>query len=148
MNPIKEKILAFYEEEKADAAVSMKPTKAKVLLMALAFITATVLFTICCFQGGVYFSGIEYAGHGWLGWVLLWFTCAWTALIVCTFVLWLLGLTPLKRPRWAYFAAGATFLLLFLSGLSRHVPNPMLGEMLVGSAAALPLYLSLFVEKH
>ena len=148
MNPIKEKILAFYADEKADVAVAMKPTKAKVLLMALALIVTAVLFTICCSKDGVFISGIAYAGRGWFGWVLLWFTCAWTALIVCVSTFWLLGLTPLKRPRWELFAAGAAFLLLFLSGLSRYVPNPMLGEMLVGSAAALPLYLSLFVEKH
>lgn len=148
MNPIKEKILAFYEDEKVDAAVAMKSTKAKALLMAIAFIATATLFIICCTQGGVFFSGIVYAGRGWFGWVCLWFTCAWTALIVCVFTFWLLGLTPTKRPRWELFATGAAFLLLFVSGLSRHVPNPMLGEMLTGSAAALPLYLSLFVEKH
>ncbi len=43
---------------------------------------------------------------------------------------------------------GVAYLLLFLSGLCRHLPNPMLGEMVVGSRAVLPLYLSLFVEKH
>lgn len=148
MKPIKKVIMAIYEDEKADVVVAMKPTKAKVLLMALAFIVTAVLFTICCLQDGVFFSGIIYAGHGWFGWVLLWLTCAWAAIIVCAFVLWLLGLSPLKRPRWAHFAAEAAFLLLFLSGLSRHVPDPMLGETLVGSGAGLLLYLSLFVEKH
>ena len=71
MNPIKEKILAFYEDEKADAAVAMKPTKVKVLLTMLSFVVAMVLFTICCTQDGVFFSGIAYAGRGWFGWICL-----------------------------------------------------------------------------
>ena len=145
---IKRAISALYEDVEADVAVAMKPTKSKVLLMALTFVVTMVLFTICCFQDGVFFSGIAYAGRGWFGWFCLLLTCAWTAIILSTFTLWLLGLTTFKRPRWAYFAAGAAFLLLFLSGLSRHVPDPMLGEIGVGSVSALLFYLSLFVEKH
>lgn len=148
MNPIKEKILALYEEVETDVAEVTRPTKGKAILMVLTFMMTVALFTICCCQDGVFFSSIVYAGRGWFGWVCLFLACAWTAIIVSMFPLWLLGLTPLKRPHRAYFAAGMAFLLLFLSGLSRHVPDPMLGETLVGSGAALLLYLSLFVEKH
>lgn len=148
MGQISKMILSIYEDVEADVAIVVKPTKSKVGLMALSFAVTVVLFIICYLQKGVFFSGIVYAGHGWFGWICLWLSCMWTATILCAFVLWFLGLSPLKRPRWAYFAAGVAFLLLFVSGLSWHLPDPMLGEMLVGSAAALPLFLSLFVEKH
>jgi len=82
------------------------------------------------------------------GGIALWFTCAWAATILSIVIMWFLGITPLKKPRWDYFGFGLAFLALFLSGLSRQVPSPVLGEMMVGAAATLLIYLGLFVEKR
>ena len=146
MKSIKEEILAIYDDVETEVEVAMTPNRSKVLLKALAFVVTVVHFTICRFQDGIFFSGIVYAGHGWCGWVCLLLSCAWTAIILSAFTLWRLGLTPFKRPRWELLIPGAAFLLLFVSGLSRHAPDPMLSETLVGFGAALLLYLSLFVE--
>jgi len=107
-----------------------------------------LLYAICFFRHGRFFSGIDYAGSSVLGWIGLWFTCAWAATILSIVVMWILGITPLKKPRWEYFGFGITFSALFLSGLSEFAPSPILGEMMVGSAAVLLLYLGLYVEKQ
>ena len=121
-------------------------TRAHAILYVMRLVVTVLLFSICCFHQGRFFSGIDYAGHGVWGWIGLWFTCAWTATILSIVVMWFIKRTPLKMPRWDYWAFGLAFLVLFLSGLSRQVQNPALCEMMVGSATALLIYLGLFVE--
>lgn len=121
--------------------------KANALLYVMRLVVTVLIYAICCFRSGRFFSGIDYAGYGVWGWIGLWFTCAWTATILSIVVMWFIKRTPLKMPRWDYWAFGLAFLVLFLSGLSRQVQNPALCEMMVGSATALLIYLGLFVEK-
>ena len=118
------------------------------ILYVMRLVVTVLIYVICCFHHGQSFSGIDYAGHGVWGWIGLWFTCAWAATILSIFVMWFLGITPLKKPRWDCFAFGLAFGGLFLSGLTSHVPCPPFGEMTVGSAAALLLYLGLFMGKR
>lgn len=122
--------------------------KANALLYVMRLVVTVLVYAICCIRSGRFFSGIDYAGHGVWGWIGLWFTCAWAATILSIVVMWILGITPLKKPRWEYFGFGITFSALFLSGLSEFAPSPILGEMMVGSAAVLLLYLGLYVEKQ
>ena len=146
----KDRITRFYawvSETDTDLDV-MSPSKANVILYVMRLVVTVSCFVMCCTCHGRFFSGIDYAGHGVWGWIGLWFTCAWGATIQSIAVMWFLGVTPLKKPRWDYFGFGLAFLALFLSGLSRHVPSPILGEMMVGSAASLLIYLGLFVEKQ
>ena len=124
------------------------PGRTNVILYVARLTLTVVLFAICYRRHGVFFSGIDYSGHSIWGWFGLWFTCAWAACIIGMAVLWLLKITPLREPRWDYFAFGVTFLILFMSGLSRQVPNPIIGEIGVGAAATLLLYVSLFSEKR
>lgn len=123
-------------------------TRANAILYVMRLVVTVLVYAICCFHQGRFFSGIDYAGHGVWGWIGLWFTCAWAATILSIVVMWILGITPLKKPRWEYFGFGIAFSALFLSGLSKLAPSPVLGEMMVGSATALLLYLGLFVEKR
>lgn len=122
--------------------------KANALLYVMRLMVTVLIYAIRCFHKGRFFSGIDYAGYGVWGWIGLWFSCTWAASILSIAVMWIIGLTPLKKPRWDYLAFGLAFLALFLGGLSSHVPNPVLGEIMVGSAATLLIYLGLFVEKQ
>ncbi len=146
LSKIKSAIFEVFEET-AGQAKPMRLSRSAMLLHMLSLVLTVVLFVICLKERGAFFSGIDYSCHGALGWIGLWISCVWAAYILSIFVFWLFGVTPLKRPRWDYFAFGIAFLVLFLSGLSRHVPSPCIGEVLVGSAATLLLYVSLFVEK-
>ena len=130
------------------AAEKNMATRANVILYVMRLVVTVLIYAICCFQQGRFFSGIDYAGHGVWGWIGLWFTCTWAASILSIAVMWIIGITPLKKPRWDYFTFGLAFLALFLSGLSSHVPSPILGEIMVESAATLLIYLGLFVEKQ
>lgn len=121
--------------------------RANAILYVMRLVVTVLIYVVCCFHQGRFFSGIDYAGHGVWGWIGLWFTCAWAATILSIAVMWFLKLTPLRKPRWDYQAFGLAFLGLFLSGLSRQVPSPVLGEMMVGSAAAVLIYMGLFVGK-
>lgn len=123
-------------------------TRAHAILYVMRLVVTVLLFSICCFHQGRFFSGIDYAGHGVWGWIGLWFSCAWAATILSIIGMWILGITPLKKPRWEYFGFGIAFSVLLLSGLSKRTPSPVLGEMMVGSAAAFLLYLGLFVKKQ
>lgn len=126
---------------------AVSPGRANVILYVIRLILTVVLFAICRWQHGVFFSGIDYYGHSIWGWIGLWFTCAWAACVLGMAALWLLKITPRRKPRWDYFAFGVAFLVLFVSGSSRQVPNPIVGEIGVGAAATLLLYVSLFREK-
>ena len=121
-------------------------SRANAILYVMRLVVTVLIYVICCFHHGQSFSGIDYAGHGVWGWIGLWFTCAWAATILSIFVMWFLGTTPLRKPRWEYFGFGIAFSVLLLSGLSKRTPSPVLGEMMVGSAAAFLLYLGLFVK--
>lgn len=125
---------------------AVNPGRANVILYVVRLILTVALFAICCWRHGVFFSGIDYSGHSICGWIGLWFTCAWAACIIGTTVLWLLKITPRRKPNWEYFTFAIAFLILFASGLSRHVPNPIIGEIGVGAAATLLLYVSFFSE--
>lgn len=132
------------EDVDVDTPKALKPSQSKMVFMMLSFIVTVVLYVLCCSQKGVFFSGIYYSGHGPLGWICLWITCYCMSSLYCSFMLWFLGLTPQRKPRWGLFATGMAFFVLFVGGLSRHVPKPIIGELLIGSSAALLIYCSLF----
>ena len=123
-------------------------SKANAYLYLMRLGVTLLLYAICFFRHGRFFSGIDYAGSSVWGWFGLWFACAWAATLLSILVMWILGITPLKKPRWDYFGFSIAFSALFLSGLSKTAPSPALGEMMVGSAAALLMYMGLFVEKR
>ena len=114
-------------------------------VLYLSTLTMTVLlFAICRFRHGRFFTGIDYSGQGVLGRIGLWFTCVWLSAIISILGLWSIGKNPLKKPRWKYLPLCVAFLVSFVSGLSRLTPNPMVGEILVGSVAAVLTYWTLF----
>ena len=81
-----------------------------------------------------------------MDWVMVY--CTFAASIFSLATLWVLKFTPRRKPRWDYFAFGTAFLVLFVGGVSRHLLNPVIGEISVGAAATLLLYVSLFVKKR
>ena len=123
-----------------------------IILYVVRLVVTILVYAICCFCHGRSFSGIDYAGHGVWGWIGLWFSCAFAASIISLATLWVLKLTPrsdssgLNVPPNGTFenAPDGTFNVL----LSRHVPNPIIGEISAGAAATLLLYVSLFTEKR
>ena len=116
--------------------------RANAILYVIRLVVTLLLFIKCLLQHGRSIPGIDYSRHGILGWVGLWLSCAWMAVILSIIVLWMKA--PSRRPRWTYLALGSLFLVLFLSGVSRHTPNPNVGEILVGSAASLLFYTGLY----
>lgn len=120
------------------------PVRANAILYIMRLVVTLLLYIACLLRHGLSIPGIDYSGHGILGWVGLWISCAWMAVILSIIVLWILRIAPSRRPRWTYLALGSLFLVLFLSGVSRHTPNPNVGEILVGSAASLLFYIGLF----
>ncbi len=145
----KDSITRFFEwvsEPDDDLDVPLSGANFILYLMRLVFTVS--YFVICCTWHGRFFSGIDYAAHGVWGWIGLWFSCAFVASIISMATMWVLKITPRMKPRWDYFAFGMAFLVLFVGGVSRHLPNPVIGEISVGAAATLLLYVSLFVEKH
>lgn len=145
---MKHVITSLFEVVSGLELKAVRISRANAFLYLMRLGVTVLLYAICFLRHGRFFSGIDYAGHGVWGWIGLWFTCACAATLLLIVVMWILGITPLKRPRWDCFAFGLAFLSLFLSGLSSHVPSPVLGELMVGSAAALLLYLGVFVEKQ
>ena len=145
---MKHVIASQFEDVSSLEFKDVRISRANACLYLMRLGITVLLYAICLLRHGRFFSGIDYAGHGVWGWIGLWFTCAWAATPLSIVVMWILGKTPLKKPRWDCFAFGLAFLSLFLSGLSSHVPTPVLGEMMVGSAAAFLLYLGLFVKKQ
>ena len=118
------------------------PGRANAILYIVRLVVTLLLYIVCLLRHGLSIPGIDYSGHGILGWVGLWLSCGWLAVILSIIVLWMIA--PSRRPRWTYLALGSLFLVLFLSGVSRHTPNPNLGEISVGSAASLLFYIGLY----
>ena len=146
----KERITHFYEwVSKTDADLEvMPPSRANIILYVMQLVVTVSCFVMCCTWHGRFFSGIDYAGHGVWGWIGLWFSCAFAASIISMATMWVLKMTPRMKPRWDYFAFGIAFLVMFVGGVSRNVPNPVIGEISVGAATTLLLYVSLFTEKR
>ena len=120
------------------------PVRANAILYIMRLVVTLLLYIACLLRHGLSIPGIDDSGHGILGLVGLWISCAWMAVILSIIVLWILRIAPSRRPRWTYLALGSLFLVLFLSGVSRHTPNPNVGEILVGSVASLLFYIGLF----
>lgn len=122
--------------------------RANIILYVMRWILGIVLFFIFCYcHHGVFLSGIDYSGHGRWGWFGLGLCCSWTAIILSIAIMWVLGLTPLRRPRTAFFLFGLAFQTLFFTGLSAHSLYPIISEIAIGSCASGLLYMSLFVEE-
>ena len=145
---MKHVITSLFEDVSGLELKAVRISRANALLYLMRLGVTVLLYAICFLRHGHFFSGIDYAGHGVWGWIGLWFTCAWSATLLSILVMWILGITPLKKPRWDYCGFCIAFSALFLSGLSKIAPSPALGEMMVGSAAALLMYMGLFVEKR
>lgn len=145
---MKRRFIRLYEDVTGSDLEDERNLKGNGILYVMRVGITIVFYIICCTWHGRFFSGIDYAGHGIWGWIGLWLSCTWAATIVSIVTMWFLKLTPQARPHSGYFILGIVFLLLFVGGLSRHVQNPVIGEILVGSAASVLLYLSLFAEKH
>ena len=144
----------FFEEMYKDAAseamvhAAPSPKAATKVLMALALILALFLFFVFAVPcKGIFPSGIDYSGHGFLGWAALFLSSACMATMVSVFVLWLFRGLPRRKPEWKYFAFAIVFMVLFVVGISRHVPDPIIGEVGCGACTVMALYLSFFCRK-
>ena len=124
-----------------------RATKERKFLMGAMEPITLLLFLICAFRRGVFFTGIDYSGHGILAWIALWLSCAWLSVGPAVVILWAIKLIPVKNTRWGYFVFGVLFLGLFVSGAARFASHPILGEMLVGAASAMGFYCSLRIEE-
>ena len=69
-----------------------RASRANFILYVMQLLVTVLLYAICGFRHGRFFSGIDYAGHGAWGWIGLWFTCAWAATILSIAIMWIFKL--------------------------------------------------------
>ena len=115
------------------------------LLALSSMVSGFGIFALSAFeQDGVFFSRIDYSGNGFLGWTGLLITSLMTGGICSILALRLLRCTARRKPSWKSFTLAILALLLFLSGIARHSPLPMISEMLLSAIAFATLLRSFY----
>ena len=145
---MKRDIKEWLEAWGRELGIEFPPSAAKRVIWGFTLVLASLFFIDCLSRGGSFATGIVYAGYGVFGLACLGVTCASASCLAAIITLWLLNLTPNRRPRKVPLGLVILFLVWFEVGLARHLPDPVLGEMVLGAASALFLYLSLFVQQH
>ena len=116
------------------------------LIDAISFVLGLCFLIPCVKTGGVFWS-VDYSGHGFWGWLALYYTCMFTAGIIAMLVLWLLG-CAMRKLRWAYLVLGTAFLAVSVLGVTRHTPSPIIAELGCITAAFYGFYWGLFSRRE
>ena len=134
-------------DEQLETKPLRRPYGALALIEVISFVLGLCFMIPCVKGGGIFWSGVDYSGHGFWGWLALYCTCVFLAGIISMLVLWMLGCATQKKPRLAYLIAGTAFLALSVLGVSRHTPLPIIAELGVTVAAWYGFYLGLFAKE-
>lgn len=103
-----------------------------------------ILFFIYAGNGGIFASGIDYSGHGVWGMLALLLTCISLAGIVIMIFFWIIGYAPRKKLRRVCLPVAFTLLALFILGVARHSPAPILTELGSATASGLAFFIGLY----
>ena len=98
---------------------------------------AVVLFLICRGLDYHFFSGVYYSGSS----LHLWLPCVFLASTASIIIVWLIRRTT-GKPIWWLLVAGLVLLTVWLSGLARLLPWPILSDCVLGVLTANAVYWS------
>lgn len=125
-----------------------RPYGVLVLIEVMSFVLGLCFLISSVRRGGLFWSGVDYSGHGFWGWLALFCTCVFLAGIISMLVLWMLGYATQKKPQWAYLVVGTAFMVLAILGVASHTPSPIVAELGVTTVAWYGFYLGLFAKEN
>ena len=118
------------------------------LIGVISVVIGLILFVIYAINGGVFESGIDYSGHGVWGMFALLLTSISLAGIVTMIFFWIIGYASQKKLRRICLPVAFSFLVLFILGVARHSPFPVLTELGCAMVSGMTFFLGLFAPER
>ena len=118
------------------------------LIGVISVVTGLILFVIYAMNGGVFESGIDYSGHGVWGMFALLLTSISLAGIVTMIFFWIFGFAPRKKLRRICLPVAFSFMVLFILGVARHSPAPVLTELGCAMISGMAFFLGLYAPER
>lgn len=118
------------------------------LIGVISVMMGLILFVIYVINGGVFESGIVYSGHGVWGMFALLLTSISLAGIVTMIFFWIFGYATQKKLRRICLPVAFSFLVLFILGVARHSPFPVLTELGCAMISGMAFFLGLYAPER